>query len=128
MITSQMTVKIAHTVTASQVEYTNWIYTGGYTKVDMSVSWTGTIVVAQVMQGTNEPFSVDTVGQPEPTAAQIFTVNNFTAPGTITGGSSTASSEAAFDNVLPLWIRVQTTESNAAAGVVNYAFNFKSAS
>lgn len=126
--TTQMTVRIAHTVTASQVEYTNWIYTGGYTKLDLSYYWTGDIAVAEVMQGTDAPFSVNTIGQPEPTAVEIFTVNNVTMPATIAGTASTAGAQDAFDNVLPMWIRFQTTESDGESGVINYTCNFKSAS
>lgn len=126
--TSEMTVRIAHTVTASGVGYTPWIYTGGFTKLNLSRGWTGTQVTAEVLQGTDAPISFDTPGLPEPTATEIYPVDNSTIAATITGGTSTAAVQQAFDNALPLWVRIQTTESNAAGGVVNYVFNFKSAS
>lgn len=128
MVTSQMTVRIAHTVTASATTNTNWIYTHGMTKADVSYYWTGDQETVLLVQGTNAPVAYGGDFQPEPAATEIFTVNNFALPDNPAGTASTASSEEAYDNVLPMWIRVNAVESAGEAGVVNFVFNFKSAS
>lgn len=128
MITPELIVPINLTVASNTTSTTNWVYVHGYTKLEVSGYWTGSIEGSVILQGTNEPPEPgDGTFQPAPAATEIFplaTLTNMLPAGT----ASTAGVVDDYDNVLPRFVRLSITETATEAGTIVGHLVAKSAS
>jgi hypothetical protein len=119
MITPELDFPLNLTVASNTTSTTQWFYVHGYSKLEISAYWTGSIAGTVTLQGTNEgPVGgVGSTFQPEPTAVQIFPLDDLvnTLPA---GTASTAGTVDDYENVLPKFVRLSILETATEAGTL----------
>lgn len=125
--TTEMRVPVTLTFAGSDAQTSGWIYVDGYTKVSVSGYWTGSInqTAGVIIQGTDAPVEHGLEFQPDPTAVEVDDVTTLTNIAPV-GTASTVGARDEFDNILPQWIRVKMTETDAEAGTLVMVLVFKS--
>lgn len=119
MMTPEMSVPFNLTVASNTTSTTDWVYVHGYSKLEISGYWTGSIEGTVTLEGTNEPTEPSRRGvyAPSPAATEIFDLadlSNILPAGT----ASTAGAVDDYENVLPKFVRLSITETATQAGTL----------
>jgi hypothetical protein len=117
MITPEVDFPFNLTVASNTTSTTNWFYVHGYTKLEISGYWTGSIAGTVTLEGTNEAPEADGTFQPSPSAVEIFDLADL-ANILPAGTASTAGAVDDYSNVLPRFVRLSITETATEAGTL----------